>query len=165
MTGLPWKHTALVAVYRREKLESYCDAAFSRDQYLKTNASMINPIPHVNRWPPMEDVTPKIVLPPLLRRRASRPRRNRRRAPDEGAHSFQHKRSINFRCSKCGAFGHNRRTCQGAPIVEKRCSSTSANQVASRRGELGRGIANTRLAGSILWVKISISGYSIFICV
>nr|XP_027096179.1 uncharacterized protein LOC113716076 [Coffea arabica] len=70
LTGIPCKHAALGAIYRREKLESYCDAAFSRDQYLKTYAFMINPIPHMNRWPPMEDVTPAVVLPPPLRRRA-----------------------------------------------------------------------------------------------
>nr|XP_027069168.1 uncharacterized protein LOC113694535 [Coffea arabica] len=151
LTGIPCKHAALGVIYRREKLESYCDAAFSRDQYLKTYAFMINPIPHMNRWPPMEDVTPAVVLPPPLRRRAGRPRRNRRRAPDEGAPASQHKRSISFRCSKCGAFGHNRRTCQGAPVAEKRGSSTSANQVVERRGRPGRGIANTGLAGSVLW--------------
>nr|XP_027067869.1 uncharacterized protein LOC113693526 [Coffea arabica] len=151
LTGIPCKHAALGATYRREKLKGYCDAAFSNDQYLKTYAFMINPILHMNRWPPMEDVTLAVVLPPPLRRRAGRPRRNRRRAPDEGASASQHKRSISFRCSKCGAFGHNRRTCQGAPIAEKRGSSTSTNQVSSRRGRPRRGIANTGLAGSVLW--------------
>ena len=113
----------------------------------------------------MEDVTPVVVLPPPLRRRAGRPRRNRRRALDEGAPAPQHKRSISFRCSKCGRFGHNRRTCQGAPVAEKRGSSTSTNQVASRRGKPGRGIANTGLAGSVLWVIEAMSNYSIFMCI
>nr|XP_027075689.1 uncharacterized protein LOC113699521 [Coffea arabica] len=131
LTGIPCKHAALGAIYKKEKLESYCDAAFSRDQYSKTYAFMINPIPHMNRWPHMEDVTPAIVLPPPLIRRASRLRRNRRRAPDKGALASQHKKPISFRCSKCGAFGHNRRTCQGTPVAEKRGSSTSANQVVS----------------------------------
>ncbi|KAL3534201.1 hypothetical protein ACH5RR_002662 [Cinchona calisaya] len=43
ITGLPCKHATLGIVYRREPLEAYCDPWFSKDQYLKTYASMINP--------------------------------------------------------------------------------------------------------------------------
>ncbi|XP_027171584.1 uncharacterized protein LOC113771169 [Coffea eugenioides] len=38
--GLPCKHAALGIIYKRQKLESYCDHWFSRDMYLKTYASL-----------------------------------------------------------------------------------------------------------------------------
>ncbi|XP_027118659.1 uncharacterized protein [Coffea arabica] len=46
LSGLPCKHAALGIVYRRQKLETYCDPCFSTEMYLKTYSGMIHPIPH-----------------------------------------------------------------------------------------------------------------------
>nr|XP_027066437.1 uncharacterized protein LOC113692247 [Coffea arabica] len=119
--------------------------------YLKTYSGMIHPIPHEKRWPPLIDVTPKTVLPPPLRRAPGRPRVNRRRGPDEPGQSVA-KRSTTMRCGNCKAFGHNTRTCQRAPVRQKSTSSSGTNKVTQfARGKPGRGIANTGLAGSVLW--------------
>lgn len=94
---------------------------------------MIHPIPHLQRWPSMHNVLPKTVLPPPLTRAPGRPRTNRRREADEGVPFSQTKRSTTFKCSNCKAFGHNRRTCQGAPVNAKNGSSSSGNQVRSEK--------------------------------
>nr|XP_027103008.1 uncharacterized protein LOC113724288 [Coffea arabica] len=109
LSGLPCKHAALGIIYKRQKLETYCDPCFSTEMYFKTYSGMIHPIPHEKIWPPLIDVTPRTVLPPLLRRAPGRPRVNRRREPDE------------------------------------------PSQSQAKRGKPGRGIANTSLAGSVLW--------------
>ncbi|XP_027156653.1 uncharacterized protein LOC113757707 [Coffea eugenioides] len=138
LSGLPCKHAALGIIYRRQKLETYCDPCFSTEMYLKTYSGMIHPIPYQKIWPPLIDVTPKTVLPPPLRRVPSRLRVNRRRGPDEPSQS-QTKRSTTMRCGNCKATGYNTRTCQRAPVTQ------------FARGKLGSGIANTGLARSILW--------------
>ncbi|XP_071905979.1 uncharacterized protein [Coffea arabica] len=43
--GLPCKYAALGIIYKRQKLESYCDHWFSRDMYLKAYASFLGGIP------------------------------------------------------------------------------------------------------------------------
>ena len=91
---------------------------------------MIHPIPHEKRWPPMYEVTPKVVLPPHLRRAPGRPRVNRRRESDEG-HSSQPKRSSTLKDENCGQFSHNIRTCQRAPAQIKNPANTHAQQVSS----------------------------------
>ncbi|XP_027150542.1 uncharacterized protein LOC113750795 [Coffea eugenioides] len=150
LVGIPCKHAALGIIYKREKLEDYCDQWFSKDIYLKAYASMIHPIPHEKRWPPMDEITPKFVLPPPLRRAPGRPRVNRRREADEGP-SSQPKRSSTLKCGNCGQFGHNMRTCQRAPVQRKNPAYTHAQQMPTRRGKPGRGIANLGLQGSVLW--------------
>ncbi|XP_027166474.1 uncharacterized protein LOC113766485 [Coffea eugenioides] len=82
-----WKYLDKIPKKAWEKLEDYCDLWFSKDIYLKAYASMIHPIPHEKRWPPMDEVTPKVVLAPPLRRALGRPRVNRRREADEGPSS------------------------------------------------------------------------------
>ncbi|XP_027109179.1 uncharacterized protein [Coffea arabica] len=116
IVGIPCKHAALGVMYRREKLESYCETWFTKD---KAYSAMIHPILDVKRWPPMPKVLPKVVLPPILRRAPSRPRVNRRREANEGASSAQAKRSSTFKCRNCGAFGHNKMTCKRAPMLKR----------------------------------------------
>ncbi|XP_071939015.1 uncharacterized protein [Coffea arabica] len=118
ISGLPCKHAALGIIYKREKLESYCEHWFSRDKYLKTYSSMIHPIPDEKMWPPMPYVTPVTVLPPPLRRAPGRPKTKMRREHDEGQSASQPKRHCYIKCGNCGSFGHNKRSCQGAPVTE-----------------------------------------------
>ncbi|XP_027109456.1 uncharacterized protein [Coffea arabica] len=116
ISGLPCKYAALEIIYKRQKLESYCEHWFSRDMYLKTYASMIHPIPDEKMWSPMPHVTPAIVLAPLLRRAPGRPKMKRRREHDEGQSTSQPKRWSRFKCGNCDSFSHNKRSCQVAPV-------------------------------------------------
>ncbi|XP_027075839.2 uncharacterized protein [Coffea arabica] len=128
ISGLPCKHAALGIIYKREKLESYCEHWFSRDKYLKTYSSMIHPIPDEKMWPPMPYVTPVIVLPPPLRRAPGRPKTKKRREHDEGQSVSQPKRHCYIKCGNCGSFGHNKRSCQGAPVQNKKNGNRTTGQ-------------------------------------
>ncbi|XP_027102956.1 uncharacterized protein [Coffea arabica] len=145
------KHATLGVIYRKEKLENYCEVWFTKDMYLKTYSHMIHPIPHVKRWPPMPEVLPTTVLSPPLRRAPGRPRVNRRREVDETACTTQEKRSSTLKCGNCGAFGHNKRTCKGAPVQKSSSNTTPTEQMAIRRGRPGKGMANTGLSRAVLW--------------
>nr|XP_027109085.1 uncharacterized protein LOC113728936 [Coffea arabica] len=128
ISGIPCKHATLGVIYRREKLEKYYGVWFTKDMYLKTYSHMIHPIPHMKRWPPMPEVLPTTVLPPPLRRAPGRPRVNRRREADETACTAQAKRSNTLKCGNCGAFGHNKRTCKGAPVQKSSSNTTPTEQ-------------------------------------
>ena len=90
---------------------------------------MIHPIPDVKRWPPMPEMMPTTMLPPLLRRAPSRPKVNRRRETDKTACTAQAKRSSTLKCGNCGTFCHNKSTCKGAPMQKRNSNSTPAEQV------------------------------------
>ncbi|KAL3533502.1 hypothetical protein ACH5RR_007023, partial [Cinchona calisaya] len=79
-----------------------------------------------------------------------RPRRNRKREADEATPS-QSRRSTTFKCGNCGGFGHNKRTCQRAPVNAEKGSTSSSSQVGKRKFKPGRGNTNTGLSGSVLW--------------
>ncbi|XP_027162782.1 uncharacterized protein LOC113763200 isoform X1 [Coffea eugenioides] len=83
----------------------------------------------ISRLPPMPEVLPTIVLPPPLRRAPDRPRVNRRREADENTCIAQAKRSNTLKCGNCGAFGHNKRTCKGAPMQKRNSNSAPTEPV------------------------------------
>ncbi|XP_027157668.1 uncharacterized protein LOC113759300 [Coffea eugenioides] len=155
ISGLSCKHAALGIIYKREKLESYCEHWFSRDKYLKTYSSMIHPIPDEKMWPPMPYVTPVTVLPPSLRRAPGRPKTKRRREHDEEQSASQPKRLCYIKCGNCGSFDHNKRSCQGAHVQNKKNGNRTTGQQSYRRGKPGRVTANTGLSGATLWDHVS----------
>ena len=57
-----------------------------------------------------------IILPLKLKRNPGRPRKERIREPDEVGPSAERKRSYTIRCKNCLQLGHNKRSCQRAPV-------------------------------------------------
>lgn len=55
----------------------------------------------------------EIVDPPVLTRSAGRPKNSRYKGADEVEN---HEKQNAHQCGKCGAFGHNKRSCQGGPV-------------------------------------------------
>jgi hypothetical protein len=98
-------------------------------------SDIIHPVPdlmmvELNERP--EDV----VLPPLLKRLPGRPKKNRRKEPWEGTETGTvAKRSSTVRCVNCKQLGHNKRTCQRAPVGSNK-RRTSSTQVLSKKNSL-----------------------------
>ncbi|KAI9166267.1 hypothetical protein LWI28_029243 [Acer negundo] len=68
-------------------------------------SGVINPIPDASRWPTVDNVP---LDPPLRRTLVGRPKKNRRREPDEGPAAG---RIFSNKYKKCGTIGHNKRAC------------------------------------------------------
>lgn len=63
----------------------------------------------------------------MLKRLPGRPRKNRRKEPGETtAGSGQARRSTTVRCDNCKQLGHNKRTCQRAPVASRKRKQTKA---------------------------------------
>ena len=114
ITGIPCRHAAICISHRREPLETYYHPCFTKQSYFMVYSDFIHSILNMSMWSPLE-VTPSTVLPPPLRRLPGRPKKNRRREPDEGASKSQ-RRSSTLRCAICKQCGHNKRTCQRATV-------------------------------------------------
>ena len=106
ISGIPCKHAMAVITNTRRQWHEYVHSYLTKDSYIKTYSNVIHPIPHKSLWPNM---TFNKVFPPDRKKLPGRPRKNRKRAPDEPA---KQKRSSGGKCSGCGAFGHNVRSCK-----------------------------------------------------
>ncbi|KAG5553273.1 hypothetical protein RHGRI_011212 [Rhododendron griersonianum] len=94
---------------------------------------MIHPIRDQRYWEP--DQFHKLDPPPL-RRMPGRPRKKRRREADEAPAGASHmKRSQTLRCTNCKEFGHNRRTCQRAPVKKKKGANSQGQGDQATQGQ------------------------------
>ncbi|XP_043805062.1 uncharacterized protein LOC122721398 [Manihot esculenta] len=122
ISGLPCKHAALCIGYMRQDIEDYCHYYYYISTYVKVYEGVIHPMPQANYS--IQDES-QCIMPPLLKRLSGRPRKARKREEGEAAPSNVRTKSKTTRCATCKQLGHNKRTCQRAPIKEKRKGSSS----------------------------------------
>ncbi|KAF7832248.1 uncharacterized protein G2W53_014581 [Senna tora] len=97
---------------------------------IATYFGLVSPLPGLNT---LEEID---LLPPPLRRLPGRPKKSRRREKDEAPPSDVRRKLSTIKCTNCGQLGHNKRSCQRAPIKakeKKQRAFTSASQTSTRR--------------------------------
>ena len=77
---------------------------YTSDALLAAYAETVYPVGHEDYWKTTEETTKMIVLPPIMRTPGGRPRK--RRIPSQG------EEGVRLKCGRCGASGHNRKTCK-----------------------------------------------------
>ncbi|KAH7847186.1 hypothetical protein Vadar_023010 [Vaccinium darrowii] len=147
ISGLPCKHAAACISYKRVNIEEYCHSYFHRDTYLRAYGEIIHPVHDETLW---EEVAGEPVQPPRLKRLPGRPRKSRRREADEPVPGGgESRRSCTVRCVICKQIGHNKRTCQKAPVrgstrgrgsIMRARGSSEATTVGNGTTMRGRGI-------------------------
>ncbi|KAI9187308.1 hypothetical protein LWI28_026648 [Acer negundo] len=105
ISGCPCKHALAVLTYNRQHAHDFVHWYYSKEAFQAAYSGAINPIPDASRWPIVDNVP---LDPPLRRTLVGRPKKNRRREPDEGPAAG---RIFSNKCKKCGTIGHNKRTC------------------------------------------------------
>ncbi|GJR34719.1 transposase, MuDR, MULE transposase domain protein [Tanacetum coccineum] len=116
-----WKDSFIYMDVYKEELRnrnpgSVVDIAFDIDG-CRPYISLDAPLPDKDEW---MDIQPgEKIYPPIIKRPAGRPRKNRTIAADEHT-----KRRHN--CSKCGGIGHRPKTCKNAQSEENEASKSSA---------------------------------------
>ncbi|KAK4429055.1 hypothetical protein Salat_1205500 [Sesamum alatum] len=101
-------HAALGIAHRREELENYTDVRFSKQKYMRAYGHCIHPIPDPSFWLEKIDVTPINFKPPTIKRMPGRPKKSRRKEPEEVPGAVR--RANVLKCKICNDIGHNR-TC------------------------------------------------------
>ncbi|KAK9285521.1 hypothetical protein L1049_024715 [Liquidambar formosana] len=143
ISGLPCKHAIKCISHKRGKFEEYCHEYFSKAAYLRAHDVIIHPITDESTW--HDTSTHDTLLPPPLCRLPGRPRKNRRRDPQEDAPSNFRRKSSTGRCTNCKEFGHNKTTCQRAPV---RARGKGSSQTPLEGRGHGRGTSRARGRGS-----------------
>lgn len=104
LKGFPCAH-ALVAIQKNSgNIYDYIEDWFTSDYFRKCYSFPIYPIPNIEKG--LEEVAGGlVVMPPLTKKQAGRPRTKRSRSDSDGTRQIT--------CSRCKEVGHNRATCTG----------------------------------------------------
>jgi hypothetical protein len=112
LSGVPCCHAISCIFYQREAAEDYVDQCYKISTYVACYDPIVMPINGPDMW---EATGLAPVEPPRIRRPPGRPKKLRRREPDEPRPQSAKlsKRHLVMKCKKCGENGHNKRTCKG----------------------------------------------------
>ncbi|XP_058214249.1 uncharacterized protein LOC131325810 [Rhododendron vialii] len=116
--GIPCQHGMAAIITDKSNPEDFVDECFHISTFAKTYDFTIKPIPDQTMWV-RKDLDP--IEPPLFRVKSGRPRKNRRKGPDEpknpigGPSKGVKKYYTCLKCRICKQLGHNSRTCPQKP--------------------------------------------------
>jgi hypothetical protein len=109
LTGIPCKH-GVAAIYKNlEHPEDYLHDCNLKETYLDVYSEIIHPMPGQDEWIKSGHLPPQ---PPHVLRPPGRPKKLRRRDPDEPRNPHKVSRmNRQIKCGKCNKVGHNSRSC------------------------------------------------------
>ncbi|KAH7855207.1 hypothetical protein Vadar_022329 [Vaccinium darrowii] len=134
ISGVPCGHAISAIHFNKQNVEDYTSDYYKVETYKRVYAPLIYPTNGSDLWkstglPP--------ILPPPQRRPTGRPKKLRRREPDEPNKGVKLRRSgTTVVCKRCGRTGHNKRTCKGVVGGNEdlpRESSTQQRKVQGRK--------------------------------
>ncbi|PWA68174.1 hypothetical protein CTI12_AA313100 [Artemisia annua] len=116
LSGLPCGHVCAVArVTGLTSVEGLVKDWFLRTTLKNTYTGMFNPAQDVATWETRDDL--QVVLAPvIIKRQAGRPK-NKDRIRSQG------EEPVKKQCTRCGANGHNRGSCNVPLVTKKRCAT------------------------------------------
>ncbi|XP_059434802.1 uncharacterized protein LOC132167790 [Corylus avellana] len=108
----PCPHAFAAVLYDCGNSEDYVDECYTIETYKKAYAPIIYPMPSEEQWIKTRH---DHLEPPTIRVAPERPKRLRKRAPNESRDPKNPNRIRKFgarmRCAKCTGLGHNKRSC------------------------------------------------------
>ena len=104
---IPCEHALAVLRMLNQEPYSYCSSFYTKESMQATYGGTVYPVPSQSTWIVPIEVRNILLLPPKGRIRPGRPKKRRIQAPWEN-------KNIN-KCSTCGYYGHNKKTCRNAP--------------------------------------------------
>ena len=78
---------------------------------MKSYQETIYPTPSRSEWDVPEEISKLVCKPPFVRRPVGRPRVNRLPSLGEFKPIVKKRKLTTYKCSLCGKFGHNKKTC------------------------------------------------------
>jgi len=110
LVGIPCRHVIAAIRLKEDDPENYVHRYYRIEKYRECYSQGITPINGQNMWPKTNYPD---ILPPAYKRGPGRPKKLRRREPDEttSTNRWSRTRTTN-RCNVCLEYGHNARTCK-----------------------------------------------------
>ncbi|CAK8577415.1 unnamed protein product [Lathyrus sativus] len=118
LTGIPCSH-AISCIWQNKKKPEDCVFEYYRKSFFNNSYShIIYSTNGAQLWPLLEGQVP--IEPPVLRRAIGRPKKLRNKVNDEPRNPHVLPRKLTtLSYHKCGAMGHNKRSCKGKRAAEK----------------------------------------------
>ncbi|XP_057440306.1 uncharacterized protein LOC130732221 [Lotus japonicus] len=118
LNGIPCRHAVSCLSDRGLNPENYVHDYYKKTAYNTCYEHIISPINGENKWPKLQQDD---ILPPEIKRGPGRPKKLRRREPDEPDKKNPTKLrrgGSSYTCSRCHKKGHNQRKCPLPPPSE-----------------------------------------------
>ncbi|KAH7863402.1 hypothetical protein Vadar_017045 [Vaccinium darrowii] len=110
LSGIPCVHAITGYNHLDRDMVDYIHDCYKVRTYLATYSNFLTPMNGKDMWPNEGYPT---LLPPDVKKRAGRPKKARRREPEENEDPTKlSKRGMKMSCSSCGKIGHNKRGCK-----------------------------------------------------
>ncbi|XP_071924560.1 uncharacterized protein [Coffea arabica] len=124
LTGYPCVHACAAIQARKRPIIDFVHKCYSKEAYVKTYRHVIMPVPSARYW---EKANEEPINPPLIRKMPGRPKKVRRRAPDEPKKGqISTRKGLTVHCKKCFKPGHNSRSCKNS--IHPNSKFNKANQ-------------------------------------
>ncbi|XP_058204633.1 uncharacterized protein LOC131318711 [Rhododendron vialii] len=133
LSGIPCAHALVVLRDSKKKTEGLVHDYYQKQAYINTYKHVIYPMNGMDMW---ENTNKPPIEPPHYTRKSGRPKKCRRREPDEppaqSDETKKMKRYLNkLSCRKYGGKGHNVRTCPSS-FTTPRSKEQQCNQPISQ---------------------------------
>lgn len=111
LSGIPCHHGATGILFMERPLEEFVSPWYYKDTYLKSYHHLLKPMSGKNDWP---ETNYQKLLPPIAKRVAGRPKKNRRKDASEEPKNKKKvsRKGTQIQCSKCKEYGHNKLGCK-----------------------------------------------------
>ncbi|CAK8567007.1 unnamed protein product [Lathyrus sativus] len=106
LVGIPCRHAVVALGFRNQHPEDYVDDCYSKETYVACydfNVSLIN---GQDMW---HEVNTEEMFPPSYKRGPGRPKKLKRREPDDDPNKVR--TQISYCCTTCSVHGHNAKSC------------------------------------------------------
>ena len=133
LTGIPCSHACACLRHERIKPEQMVSKCYSLHTYMQAYGSQIRPVRDKSEW---AKVNGPEVKPPFYEKIVGRPKKNRRKNPEEKADGTKLSRhGVKIHCGYCRAEGHNRSGCPRLKAIAEAEAALQAEEDAARQAE------------------------------
>ncbi|XP_050204899.1 uncharacterized protein LOC126677837 [Mercurialis annua] len=110
ISGIPCAHALACINFMRFDVCDYVDGWYKKEKYQEAYRFSLQPINGINMWPNVEGFD---ILPPPYKKLPGRPKKNRRKDPDEEPKKNPRyaRKGVAMTCQHCLNEGHNKRAC------------------------------------------------------
>ncbi|KAL0391147.1 UNVERIFIED_CONTAM: hypothetical protein Scaly_0471800 [Sesamum calycinum] len=111
LNGYPCCHACAAIATKRVQIDEYVDVCYKKSTYLRVYAEMIHAVPGAKDY---VQTGYEPLKPPKFKTKRGRPKKLRRRGPNE-MQTTSTRKGLTHTCTKCLGKGHNKRNCTNEP--------------------------------------------------
>ncbi|XP_050914989.1 uncharacterized protein LOC127129931 [Lathyrus oleraceus] len=117
LSGIPCCHVIACIWNIKKQLEDYVTACYRKSTFMDTYSNIVYSTNEPQLWL-VDDLN--IMAPPVMRRVMGRQKKQRNKMNDEPRNPhILPSRFLTVKCAKCGAMGHNKRSCKGKRAADR----------------------------------------------